>query len=327
MTDTDRLHLPLAAAVARFITDLGIGHAPATVQTYRASLRRFTAFAGAATVATLTEDHVMNYARHCARAATGLRPVSQATYSSAVLTFYHWLVRERYRPDLDLRALDDRLAALRGRKGKRLVKVPTDATIDAVVGLAHSRLPDATEQASPIGCRDVAIVECLRGSGLRVSELVGLRRGDLILQDHAARIVGKGDKERLAYFTPAAWEAMHTYLALRPARPKRSLGAEPVFARHDRGAGETPRPLSTKSVRQIVRQIADAAGQDDAALTPHGFRRWFASHVIEQTADLAAAQDLLGHESADTTRRYAQITQQRLRQIHERAFAPVGAEA
>ncbi len=320
MTDIDRLHLPVAAAVDRFLTDLRIGRAPATVRTYRASLRQFVSFVGDATVAMLTEDHVMDFARHCARAASGLQPVSQPTYSSAVLGFYHWLERERYRPDLDLRALDSRRAALRGRRAKRLVKVPTDATIAAIVDLAHSRLPAATEQASPIDRRDVAIVECLRGSGVRVSELVGMRRRDLIAKDHSARIVGKGDKERLVYFTPAAWAALDAYFAIRPACPKRSLGAQPVFLRHTRGIGDATLPLSTKSVRQIVQKLGSAAGVEEATVTPHGFRRWFASHVIEQTADLAAAQDLLGHESADTTRRYAQITQQRLRQLHERAF-------
>jgi len=212
--------LSTAAAIGRYLEDLAIGHAPATVQTYRASLRRFLAFVAPTSegrplpVDALTEDHVMDYARQCAKPAAGLSPVSQATYSTAVLTFYHWLVRERYRPDLDLRPLDDRLQSLRGRKRKRLVKVPTDATIDAVVRLAQQRVPEA--DAATIDCRDLAIVECLRGSGLRVSELVGLRRRDLIPQDHAARIIGKGDKERLAYFTPAAWTAMDAYLALRP---------------------------------------------------------------------------------------------------------------
>jgi site-specific recombinase XerD len=95
---------------------------------------------------------------------------------------------------------------------------------------------------------------------------------------------------------------------------------QPVFARHDRGAGGRLLPLSTKSVREVVRGLGAAAQQEDANVTPHRFRAWFATHMVEMTGDLAATQDLLGHESADTTRVYTRVASQRLRDLHRQAF-------
>ncbi|HEX2173736.1 MAG TPA: tyrosine-type recombinase/integrase, partial [Dehalococcoidia bacterium] len=100
----------------------------------------------------------------------------------------------------------------------------------------------------------------------------------------------------------------------------RSLASLPVFARHDPSAGRQVRPLSTNSVRRVIEDLARAAGLGDLVVTPHRFRAWFATHLVEQTGDLAAVQDLLGHESANTTRIYTKVAAGRLRAIHARAF-------
>jgi len=198
-----------------------------------------------------------------------------------------------------------------------LPRVPSDEVIDRIVLQARGD----TGTSPLIRMRNIAIVETLRGSGIRVAELVGLRRGDLDRSRRSAIVTGKGEKQRLVLFTDSAWIAIEEYVAARGDTSfGRGLAHVPLFSRHDRA---TPRvsPLSTNAIRAIVWGLAQDAGLMDAALTPHRFRAWFATHLVAATGDLAAVQDLLGHESADTTRVYTRVAATRLREIHARAFA------
>jgi site-specific recombinase XerD len=95
----------------------------------------------------------------------------------------------------------------------------------------------------------------------------------------------------------------------------------PLFVRHDSRALNRPLPLTTQSIRDVVWALAKRAGADELGLTPHRFRAWFATHMVAETGDLAATQDLLGHESADTTRIYTKVASQRLAEAHRRAFS------
>lgn len=331
--------LDVAAAVDRFLADLAIGKSPATVTTYRAALRQFLAGLGdAATeegkgsprgqppppppipLAALGEEQPIEFARRLARERPGLPKVTLLTYTTAVMRFYAYLLREGYRSDLPLPRIAERLKALRGKRARALPRVPDDAVVEAILAAARARPGGDDRRSACIRLRDIAIVECLRGSGMRVSELVGLRRGDLVRAQQSARVTGKGSKERTVFFTPAAWESVERYFSARESGAPRSIALQPVFARHDRGAGERLLPLSTKSVRQIVQALGVAARQEDAGVTPHRFRAWFATHMVEATGDLAATQDLLGHESADTTRVYTRVASQRLRDLHRQAF-------
>jgi site-specific recombinase XerD len=243
-------------------------------------------------------------------------------YATAVTRFYAWLVREDIRPDIELEKMRLRLQQLRGKRPKRLPKVPTDDLIERVVAAARAVPTEGSRTADLIRLRNVALVETLRGSGVRVSELVSLRRGDLDLENRRAVVTGKGSKERLVFFTDAAWQAIREYLDARADHAVgRALGAQPVFARHDRAAGSRPLPLATQSVRDVVWELAQHVGAAESGLTPHRFRAWFATHLVAETGDLAAVQDLLGHESADTTRVYTKVVAQRLAEVHRRAFA------
>ena len=86
-------------------------------------------------------------------------------------------------------------------------------------------------------------------------------------------------------------------------------------------------PLTTQSIRDVVWGLARRAGAEELGLTPHRFRAWFATHLVAETGDLAAVQDLLGHESADTTRVYTKVAAQRLADVHRRAFGRVTTPA
>jgi integrase/recombinase XerC len=335
--------ITLAEALNRYYGDLEIGKSPASVRTYRAALGRFTEFMSTTPgprrspgtsgeddtvavlrmpVSMLTTEHPVEFLRWLIK-ANALTPKSTlATYTTAVTRFYAFLVREDIRPDLPLARMQLRLTALKGKKPKPLPRVPTDSVVEAIVRAARAVPGTPTDPAHErIRLRNIALVEALRGSGMRVSEAVGLRRGDLDREHHAARVLGKGSKERIVLFSDAAWHAMESYLAVRlDGGSGRGLAGLPVFARHDRGAGTRVAPLSTKAVRQIVSDLARRAEVDGMAITPHRFRAWFATHLVAETGDLAAAQDLLGHESANTTRIYTKVANTQLRDVHRRAF-------
>lgn len=317
--------LEIDQAVERFLDDLAVGRARSTAATYKYALRRFREYLDHArpvpprTVGDLSEDDPIGFARWISDGGRAPRATVHL-YTTAVARLYAYLVRERHRPDFPLETIRLRLAQLRGKRTKKLPRVPTDDVMDSVLAAAHAVPASSSRTQELIRLRDIAIVETLRGSGLRVSEAVSLRRGDLDREQRRAVVTGKGGKQRLVFFTDAAWRAIAIYLAARGEDGGRGAGALPIFARHDRAAGSRVSALSTDSVRDVIWRLAVAAGLQDAGLTPHRFRAWFATHLVAETGDLAAVQDLLGHESADTTRIYTKVAAQRLAEIHRRAF-------
>jgi site-specific recombinase XerD len=309
----------LAAAIERYLADLALAHSPATVVSYRYGLHRFAEYLDArdrlpADTAALAVDLVVEYARWLMAvppAASSRRTCD--VYVAALAGFYGYLVREEIRPDLQLEAMRLRLRPLLGRRPLRLPRVPSDACLERLKAAARDHRPPGP-RGDLVRLRNIAMLETLAGSGLRVSELVRLKRGDATRGDGRAVVCGKGRKERQAYFSPDAAAALAAYLAARGD----GGGAEPLFARHDLDG--PPRPLATNSVRATVEHLAQLAGIDDERPTPHRFRAWFATRVLDRTGDLAATQDLLGHESPETTRQYARVADRHLRAVHEAAF-------
>jgi site-specific recombinase XerD len=164
------------------------------------------------------------------------------------------------------------------------------------------------------------MLEALRASGMRVGELVTLKRDDLDHRNHSARVTGKGDKQRIVYFDDQAWNAIQEYLKARNDGARgRALYQLPLFARHDRRASQQTLPLTTDSVRLVFNQLARAA-EIEITLTPHSLRHAFATKVLEATGDLAVVQDMLGHASPATTRIYAKVSNKKMRQAHRQAF-------
>lgn len=313
----------LAAALEDFLRDLALAHAPATVVAYRHALHRWAEYLDARdrlpdAVDGLTVELVLEYARHLmAVPPPGSARKTCDVYVAALASFYGHLVREGRRPDLPLAAMRLRLRPLLGRRPARLPRVPSDRVLEALVAAAAAHRP-AGPRGELVRLRNVAVLETLRGSGVRVSELLRLRRLDAADPDRAIVVLGKGGSERVAYVTPAARSALDAYLGARGPEPP---GA-PLFARHDQGG--PPRPLAAGAVRAALETLVDRAALDPATerVTPHRLRAWFATRVLERTGDLAATQDLLGHKSPTTTRQYARVADRRLRAVHARAFGP-----
>lgn len=242
------------------------------------------------------------------------------TYTAAIQSFYAYLHREGLHAGLDLEGLRHRLAKLRGRRDRILPRVPDDQVIESLCQVARAVSPTAGDAAELGRLRDIALLECLRSSGMRVSEAVALKREQIGLNDRSATVRGKGGKDRVVFFSAEAIAALRQYWVARAdERVSRHVGAFPAFARHNDAARHKIVPLSTQGVRYIVERLRQRAGEE-WPVTPHRLRAWFATHLLDRDVDLASVQDLLGHESANTTRIYTKVRSRRLQDAHRRAF-------
>ena len=173
-------------------------------------------------------------------------------------------------------------------------------------------LSDAADDGSPVGLRDVAMLELLYASGVRVGELVGLDVDDIDQRRHVARVFGKGRKERtVPYGNPAA-AALDTWLVRgRPALA--IVGSGPALFLGARGKRIDPRAVRTL----VHKRIAEVEGAPD--IGPHGLRHSAATHLLEGGADLRSVQELLGHASLATTQIYTHVSTDRLRRAYQQA--------
>ncbi len=243
-----------------------------------------------------------------AQTKRGLSRRSQGRALAAVRGFFRWLAREG-------------IVKANPAQGVRTPKAPKTLPRHLRPGEIESLLaaPDVNET---FGHRDRAILELLYATGLRVGELVSLDWSDLDLSARTLRVIGKGNKERMVPFNRAAESALRDWLArweplADPARLAVDPSeAEPVFL------SSKGRRLSDRSVRRILDRHVAAASLA-AGVHPHTLRHTFATHLLENGADLRAIQELLGHSSLSTTQKYTHVEIDRLlnvyRESHPRA--------
>jgi integrase/recombinase XerC len=173
------------------------------------------------------------------------------------------------------------------------------------------RLLDAPPADAPLGLRDRAILETLYSAGLRVSELTGLNVEDVDLTEGLATVRGKGRKERLALLGPASLAALRRWLGARPA----VIGAREPEALFLNKSGTR---LTSRSVGRLLEKYLKRAGLDPRT-SPHTLRHSFATHLLDNGADIRSVQELLGHRSLSTTQIYTHVTTHRLQESYEKA--------
>ncbi|GAB3389438.1 tyrosine recombinase XerC [Humibacter soli] len=208
--------------------------------------------------------------------------------------------------------------------GRRLRAPKADRRLPRVVGkdqasaLLESLAHDA-ESGDPVAVRDLAVVELLYASGLRVSELTGIDLDDLDHERLTVRVVGKGSKERVVPFGVPAEHAMDRYLrAARPALSARRTGEARPGDAHALFLGARGARLDTRTVYRIVSSLlADLPGTGPSG--PHALRHTAATHLLDGGADLRAVQELLGHASLGTTQIYTHVSTERLKESYQRA--------
>ncbi|MBM4352704.1 MAG: tyrosine recombinase XerC [Deltaproteobacteria bacterium] len=243
--------------------------------------------------------------------AHGHRPATVARRKATIRTFYRFLVREGVIAENPAAVLPS------PRLPRPLPKALTQREAEAVMDQSGRSAPG---RSAPAGSRrprnvpdslsrDIAILELLYGTGMRVSELVALDLDDIDLRRGEARIrAGKGNKERLAYLGDMAKDALTRYLADRPLW---SSGRDPQALFFGRRSAR----LSDRSVRRVLDRMAARLGKP---LHPHMLRHSFATHMLERGADIRAIQELLGHSSLSTTQKYTHMDLKMLMEVYRR---------
>ncbi len=213
-------------------------------------------------------------------------------------------LRRFYRFQLQRGAIgeDPTLRVRAPKKPRRLPKLLSEAQVEALLAA-----PDIETQ---LGLRDRAMLETLYATGLRVSELTGLKLSQVAHDAGVVRVVGKGSKERLVPMGEEAVAWVSRYLReIRPALAGTSKRDE-LFLTQRHG------PLTRQAFWALVKRYAVRAGLDRAALSPHVLRHAFATHLLNHGADLRVVQLLLGHADITTTTIYTHVARERLKQLH-----------
>ena len=237
-----------------------------------------------------------------------------ATHTSATLskkistlrTFYRFLNRRGI-------AETNPAAALDAPKVKRTL--PRFLTVDDAFRVTDAPTEDRARDPR-LAIRDRAILELLYASGIRVGECARLRLTDLDRGGRRVRVLGKGNKERIAPFGEAAHAALESYLAIRQQLRSRKTCAQDLPAALFLGVRGTA--LGARQIQNIVRRYG-ALGTGRGDLSPHALRHSCATHLLDAGADLRSIQELLGHASLSTTQRYTHVSVDRLMEVYDRA--------
>ncbi|HNQ35398.1 MAG TPA: site-specific tyrosine recombinase [bacterium] len=263
-----------------------------TILAYRRDLKRFDVFLSGRglTLESITYPQFTSFLMECRRT---LAAASLARLMAAISTYLKFLLQEGVLkahplPDLESPRLE-----------KNLPGVLSPAEVE--------RLLAAPKPGRP-GLKDRAILELLYATGMRVSELTGLKREDLDLAEQLVRVRGKGGRERLIPFGAPAAAALRSYLETVSG----SASAEVPLFRNRQG-----RALSRVAVWKLLRRSALSAGIT-AKVYPHILRHSFATHLLTAGASIRLVQELLGHQSLATTQIYTHLDRSRLKEVHRR---------
>jgi len=276
------------------------GYSANTLRAYATDLRMFTKFL-AGRNRSVVDATVLDVRGFLASLQVrGLSRATVARRTASVRSFYKFLLRQ------GLLKESNPMSTL--RSPRRDQKLPVFLTVSDV-----NRLMRMPERTTWIGRRDVAMFEMLYGGGLRVGELVGLNLADVDVGNAMLLVRGKGKKERIVPCGRTAIETMQSYLAP-------GLGKQPE--RFDPNAlylsFRTGLRITTRSVARILTKYVQMASLD-SKISPHSLRHSFATHMVQNGADLRAVQELLGHENLSTTQVYTHLSQEHLHEAYESA--------
>jgi integrase/recombinase XerC len=291
---------PVAAAVERFTRHLALerGRSPHTVRAYASDLAAM--LAGLGDLAELDLAHLRRRLGEAHQA--GAARSTLARRAAAVRTFTAWAVRA------GLLATDP---------GARLSSPPAKPALPEVVradqaaAVLDAAVSGAAEE-HPEALRDLALLEVLYATGIRVAEACGLDLGSVDDSTRTLRVLGKGNRERTVVFGVPAARALDRWRAVgRPALVRR--GSPPALFLGVRGGRIDPRVARTV----VHRAMTAVPGAPD--IGPHGFRHAAATHLLHGGADLRYVQELLGHATLSTTQLYTHVTVDRLKVVHDQA--------
>lgn len=311
----------IAEAIAGYLDSVQLSRSENTARTYSNAMRSFVLSleerdreVEEEQVSQLSEDFITEFAADL----KGYAPNTEQLYLSAVTGFYEYLAAEKL-TEINLPRLR-MLIKRRGRQpGQRLPQFPKE-DIQRVIqyALTLQEMPSENERQRLQLLRDRAFILTLADTGLRVHEACNLRRGDLDWREGKAIIIGKGNRQDIVRFSSRSLKVLRDYIQARAELDGaygRSLTSLPLFARHDRGAGDRVEPISTTTGRNIVRgRVRECLGKDaEGTITPHSFRHYFVTEVLQGSGgNIKLAQELARHKNIQVTQRYAHLSDDEL---------------
>ena len=227
--------------------------------------------------------------------AKEVNPRSQARIISGLKSFFNYLIFEDYRKDNPLELIE---APKIGRK------LPDTLSEDEI-----NRLIDAIDLSTPEGERNRAMLETLYGCGLRVSELIGMQISDLYFDEDFIKVTGKGDKQRFVPISEINKKYINTYKNHIRVHVNIQKGFDDILFLNRRG-----KQLTRAMIFTIIKQLAEKINLNKI-ISPHTFRHSFATHLLQNGADLRAIQQMLGHESITTTEVYMHVDRTHLADV------------
>lgn len=273
---------------------------PHTITAYRKDIEDYFAFLAKRQIAAEKADHLLIRRYMMELQKNGISKNSMARKMSSLRSYYRYLVRENVIEDNPLTLVST---------PKETKKLPKFVHYEDLKELFE--LPDN----SPAGLRDRAMMELLYGSGLRVSEMCSLKLNQFIFPIRSVKVMGKGKKERLVPLGDYALKAIREYLEKgRPSLVKAENEDEQgVFLNQRNG-----HPITDRAVRDVLNKYVTRLSKT-LKISPHMLRHSFATHMLENGADIRIIQELLGHERLSTTQIYTHITKSHMMEIYKEA--------
>ncbi len=273
-----------------------------TVMSYQTDVLGFISFLEAEQLSTeparVDRLAVRSYLGYLSR--EGFRKKSVARKLSAIKSFFRYL---------------QRTGAIQANPARLVATPKYEKTVPEFLTQPQmTALLDLIDTSHPEGLRDRAIVELFYSAGIRLSELVNLDIGDVRFSQSTISVMGKGSKQRILPIGDTARSCLEAYLAVRIGMVRGGRPADPraVFIART-GLRLTPLAVQ-RMVRRVMMRVSDAS-----KLSPHVLRHTFATHLLDQGADLRAVKDLLGHENLSTTQIYTHVTIERLKHVYNKA--------
>lgn len=312
--------ITLSQVIQRYLSSVGLSRSPNTARTYKNALAMFSQVLvdqkldpEVTPLSAFHEDAII----WMANALKDFASTTEQCYLTAVVGLYEYIAGENL-AQVNLSRVRLLIKQRARKPGIRLPQFPK-SDIEIVLDYASTlnQQECKSEQDRLIKLRDRAFLLTLADTGLRVHEACNLRRGDIDWNENRAIVIGKGNSQAVLRFSKRSLQALKDYLAARAALDGiggKALSSLPVFARHDKASGKKIKPISTTTGREIVNQrVREAVGEQAVGtITPHSFRHYFVTTILQVSGNLKLAQELARHQNIAVTQRYSHLTDDEL---------------
>ncbi|MBM6619957.1 site-specific tyrosine recombinase XerD [Bacillus suaedaesalsae] len=273
-----------------------------TITSYKRDLKKYIQFQEEVeklqSFEEVTRLHIINFLKHIKELGHSSRTI--ARHIASIRSFHQFLLRDR---------------AVSHDPSVHIETPQPERTLPKVLSMAEvEQLLDSPSLDTAFGLRDKAMIEVLYATGIRVSELIGLNLGDIHLTMGFLRCIGKGNKERIIPIGRAATESLEQYMNQARGKLVGKTKTDALFLNHHGNR------LSRQGFWKILKRLTEVANIKKE-LTPHTLRHSFATHLLENGADLRAVQEMLGHADISTTQIYTHVTKARLKDVYK-SFHP-----